>query len=97
MAECSFTNYVVVGSSPIVATEKADVLNTFFCNTVSNLNLPEYSISTPNYNKIRDPVLKGIVKYKGHSSKKAIERVPKSKDLFEFSWKKRKLFKKLSL
>ena len=33
--------------------ETADVLNTFFSNTVSNLNIPEYPISNPYYNKIR--------------------------------------------
>ena len=65
--------------------EIADVLNTFFSNIVSNLNLPEYPISNPYYNKIRDPVLKAILKYKDHPSIKAIERVPKSKDLFNFS------------
>ena len=48
--------------------ETADVLNTFFSNIVSNLNLPEYPISNPYYNKIRDPVLKAIVKYKDHPS-----------------------------
>ena len=61
--------------------EIANVLNTFFSNIVSNLNLPEYPISNPYYNKIRDPVLKAILKYKDHSSIKAIERVEKSKDL----------------
>ena len=29
--------------------ETADVLNTFFSNKVSNLNLPEYLISNPYY------------------------------------------------
>ena len=48
--------------------ETADVLNTFFSNIVSNLNFPEYPISNPYYNKIRDPVLKAIVKYKDHPS-----------------------------
>ena len=65
--------------------EIANVLNTFFSNIVINLNLPEYPISNPCYNKIRDPVLKAILKYKDHPSIKAIERVPKSKDLFNFS------------
>ena len=72
------------------------VLNTFFSNIVSNLNLPEYPISNHYYSKIRDPVLKAILKYKDHPSIKAIERVPKSKDLFNFSnVEKRKFFKKL--
>ena len=65
--------------------EIANVLNTFFSNIVSNLNLHEYPISNPYYNKIRDPVLKAILKYKDHPSIRVIERVPKSKDLFNFS------------
>ena len=53
-------------------------------NIVSNLNIPEYSISNPYYNKIRDPVLKAIVKYKYRPSIKTIKMVQKSKDLFNF-------------
>ena len=75
-------------------SETADVLNTFFSNIVSNVNLPEYPISNPHYNKTRDPVLKAIVKYKDHPSMKVIVRVPKSKDLFQ-TWKKRKFFEKI--
>ena len=52
---------------------------------VFNLNLPEYPISNPYYNKIRHPVLKAILKYKDHPSIKVIERVQRSKDLFNFS------------
>ena len=78
--------------------ELADVLNTFFSNIVSNINLPEYLISNPYYNKVRDPVLKDILKYEDHPSVKAIERFPKSKDLFNFSnVEKRKFCKKLSV
>ena len=65
--------------------ETADVLNTFFYNIVSNINLPKYPIPNLYYNKIRDPVLKAIVKYKDYPSIKAIERVPKSVDWFNFS------------
>ena len=68
----------------------------FLLNIVSNLNLPEYLISNAFYNKIRDPVLKAIVKYKDHPSIKAIERVSKSKDLFEFSnMQKKKIFQEI--
>ena len=42
--------------------EIANVLNTCFSNILSNLNLPEYPISNPYYDKIRDPVLKAILK-----------------------------------
>ena len=65
--------------------EAADVLNTFLSVIVSNLNLPGYHISNLYYNKIRDPVLKAIVKYKDHPCIKVIKRVPKSKDFFKYS------------
>ena len=49
-------------------SEIADVLNTFFSNIVSNVNLPvnlsQYPISNLYYNKIRYPVLKAILKMK---------------------------------
>ena len=49
-------------------SEIADVLNTFFSNIVSNINLPvnlsQYPISNLYYNKIRYPVLKAILKMK---------------------------------
>ena len=38
-----------------------------------------------NFGPLWDPVLKAIFKYKDHPSVKAIKRVPKSKDLFNFS------------
>ena len=48
-------------------------------------------------NFLSEIVLKAILKYKDHPSIKAIERVSKSKDLFNFSnVEKRKFFKKLS-
>ena len=49
-------------------SEIAAVLNTFFSNIVSNINLPvnlsQYPISNLYYNKIRYPVLKAILKMK---------------------------------
>ena len=57
----------------------------FFSNTVSNLNLPEYPIEDLYFNKLRDPAIKAIIKYKDHTSITAINRVPKSKYLFNFS------------
>ena len=50
----------------------AKVLNTFFSNTVSNLNIEEYSSCEPLANNISDPVLKCAVKYRNHPSILAI-------------------------
>ena len=47
----------------------ADVLNNVHANIVSNLSLPEYTISNPYYNKTRYPVSKATLKYKDHPSK----------------------------
>ena len=71
-------------------SEIAGVLNDFFSNIITNLNLPEYPISNFYCNKVRNPVLKATLKWKDHPSIKAIE---KSKDLFNFSSvEKKKIF-----
>ena len=94
-AKVTLTEDVEIISSE---NEIAHVLDTFFSNIVSNLNLPEYPISNPYYNKVRDPVLKAILKYKNHPSMKVIERVQKSKDLNNFSNVERKeICQKLSV
>ena len=46
----------------------AKVLNTFFSDIVSNLNIAEYSNCEPLANNISDPVLKCVVKYSNHPS-----------------------------
>ena len=47
----------------------------------------------PYYNKIRDSVLKTILKYKDYPSIKPIKRIPKLNDLIIFSnVKKREIF-----
>ena len=61
----------------LVQVTVADVLNTCFSNIQRNLNLPECTIS--------NLIIKAIVKYQDHPGINAIERVPKSKDLFKFS------------
>ena len=51
----------LIGDGEIINSvhEIAGILNRFFSNIVSNLNLTEYPISNPYYNKVRNPVLKG--------------------------------------
>ena len=53
----------------------ANVLNTFFSNIVSNLNIAEYSNCEPLANNISDPVLKCVVKYRNHPSILAVGEV----------------------
>ena len=53
----------------------AKVLNTFFSNIVSNLNIAEYSDCEPFASNISDPILKCVVKYRNHPSILAIGEV----------------------
>ena len=83
----SSVKITLVDQDEIISTgnETADVLNTNFSKIISNLKIPECPASNPIYNKISDPVLKAIMKYKNHPNIKAIERVPKVNDLFKFT------------
>ena len=54
-------------------TKTAEVLNEFFSNIVKNLKIPEYENLNCNFQKVKDPVLKAILKYKNHPSIIAIK------------------------
>ena len=60
-------------------------MNTNFSKIISNLKIHECPASSPIYNKISDPVLKAIMKYKIQPNIKTIERVPKVNDFFKFT------------
>ena len=78
---------IIVENDEIISNDKevAEVLNTFFSNIVSNLNIPEYPINDPFIDNINDPILKAIFKCKNHPSIKAIEKVSKLDKLFNFN------------
>ena len=46
----------------------AKVLNAFFFNIFSNLNIAEYSNCEPLANNMSDPILKCVLKYRNHPS-----------------------------
>ena len=48
--------------------ETAETLNSFFSNTVKNLNISRYSEFDPVTENIADPTLKAIFNYKYHPS-----------------------------
>ena len=48
-------------------SKTAEVLNKFFSNIVKNLKIPEYENLSSNFEKVKDPVFKAILKY-NHSS-----------------------------
>ena len=54
-------------------SKTAEVLNEFFSNIVKNLKIPEYENLNPNFEKVKDPVFKAILKYKNHPSIIAIK------------------------
>ena len=66
----------------------AKVLNTFFSNIVSNLNIAEYSNCEPLSNNISDPVLKCVVKYRNHPIILSIGEVCKKHPRLPFSFSK---------
>ena len=53
----------------------ANVLNAFFSNIASNLNIAYNSNCEPLANNISDPVLKCVVKYRNHPSILAVGEV----------------------
>ena len=55
-------------------TKTAEVLNEFFSNIVKNLKIPEYENLNYNFQKVKDPMLKAILKYKNHPSIFAIKK-----------------------
>ena len=63
------------------------ILNTSFFDIVSNLKITEYANCNPISDKINDPVIKSIVKYRNHPSTLKIGEVCNTKkcSLFSFS------------
>ena len=50
-------------------SKTAEVVKKFFSNIVGGyLNFPEYGNFNPNFEKVKDPVFKAILKYKNHPS-----------------------------
>ena len=66
----------------------AKVLNTFFSNIVSNLNIAEYSSCEPLANNISDPVLKSVIKYRDHPNMLTIGEVCNKHQRLAFSFSK---------
>ena len=57
--------------------DTAKVLNSFFSNIDSNLNIAEYLNCEPHANNISDPVLKFAVRYRNHPSSKSTQETAK--------------------
>ena len=66
---------LVVDETVTTQDEKnAELLNLFFSIAVKNLKIPEFSDTNLLAERLSDPVLKAILKYKNHSSIVAIRK-----------------------
>ena len=59
-------------------SETAEVLNNFFSNIVKNLKIPENENLDPNFENVKDPIFRAILKYKNHPSITAIKEKAKN-------------------
>ena len=64
--------------------KNAELLNLFFSSAVKNLKIPEFSDINPLAERLSDPVLKAILKYKNYPSIVAI-RNPNNNSHFHFN------------
>ena len=64
--------------------ETAKVLNEFFTNVITNLNMPQFNKIDQTSENISDPVINAIVKYRAHPSIIAIKENCTSKSNFNF-------------
>ena len=78
----------IVESDKIIRSDKetAKVLNEFFANVVNSLNILQFNQIDRTSEKISDPAIKAIVKYRAHPSITAIKENCTSKSNFNFSF-----------
>ena len=62
------------------------VLNEFFSNVVTSLNIPQFNQNDRASENISDTVIKAIVYYRGHLSVIAVKENCSSKSNFNFSF-----------
>ena len=80
---CNNKNFwKVVKPLSSMKNETAEVVNEFFSNVVTNLNIPQFNQIDKTSENINDQVIKAIVKYRAHQSVIAIEENCTSKSNF---------------
>ena len=69
-----FSKFTLIENELLLNEDKkiSSILNNFFSNVASNLNIPPFKIPSVNPDQFEDPVLKTNEKYKYHPSTKAI-------------------------
>ena len=78
---------ITLGEDKTVTTQdkpNAELLNIFFSNAVKNLKIPRFSNTNPLAERLNNPTLKAILKYKNHPSIVAI-RNANNNSHFHFS------------
>ena len=63
--------------------ETAKVFNDFFLNIIKILNIPQFNPDNPICERIPDPVIRAIARYRKHPSIPAINRKCDSKSRFD--------------
>ena len=79
---------MIAGGNKIKRSDKetAKVLNEFFSNALTNLNIPQFNQIDRKSENINNSVIKGIVKYRAHPSIIAFKENCTSKSNFNFSF-----------
>ena len=77
---------MIAGGNKIKRSDKetAKVLNEFFSNALTNLNIPQFNQIDRKSENINNSVIKGIVKYRAHPSIIAFKENCTSKSNFNF-------------
>ena len=67
--QVTYTQKITLIDNDKIEDDTARVLNTFFSNTISDLNIPDYNNCDALAENIQEPILKAIVKYRNHPKK----------------------------
>ena len=76
-------------------SKTAEVLNEFFSNIVKILKIPEYENINPNFEKVKYPVFKTILKYKNNPSIIAIKEKSKNSKFTFYEVDNEKIIKEI--
>ena len=57
-------------------------MNNFFSNIVKKFKIPEHENLNPNFENVKDPVFKAILKYKKHPIITAMKKIKRLKIYF---------------
>ena len=67
--QVTYTQKITLIDNDKIEDDTARVLNTFFSNTINDLNIPDYNNCDALAENIQEPILKAIVKYRNHPKK----------------------------